>query len=202
MKKLITITGLIFFSTLFACQKVTTCANVQQVNEKVYMMEKYFAAYQPKMVWIYQNRTKAKTDSIYTANFSTAKTGQNKNCLTGDLTTFDMYSSYLAGGQPMKLKLGFEESGDQITNIFEIKDAAGNIVTQFYAKNDELNSFHNGGTKYPVQQNYQLFPDDPSLILPEYVRVDHLVFAPDFGLIQYVPKGTNDTFSLLRFYML
>ncbi|HRO41879.1 MAG TPA: hypothetical protein PL009_03545 [Flavipsychrobacter sp.] len=194
--------GIMSIFTFSACQKVTTCANVQQVNERVYMMEKYFHPYQPGVGYIFQNRDKTKTDSIYPANFSTAKTGQNKNCLTGDLTSFDMYSSYLAGGQPMKVKLGFEESGDQITNIFEIKDASGNIITQFYAKNDELSSFHKGGTKYPVQQNYQLLPDDPSLIFPEYVRVDHLVFAPDFALIQYVPKGTNDTFSLLGFYML
>src|SRR5690606_36305964 len=153
--------------------------------------------YQPGVGYIFQNRDKTRTDSIYTANFSTAKTGQNKNCLTGDLTTFDMYSSYLANGQPMKVKLGFEESGDQITNIFEIKDASGNIVTQFFAKNDELSSFHNGGTKYPVQQNYQLFPDDPSLLFPEYVQVNHLVFAPDFGVIQHGPQVPPDTFSFL-----
>src|SRR5690606_7489781 len=181
MKTIITLAWFILLSTIFSCQKVTTCAHVQQVNENVYMMEKYFHPYQPGVGYIFQNRDKTRTDSIYTANFSTAKTGQNKNCLTGNLTTFDMYSSYLAGGQAMKVKLGFEESGDAITNVFEIKDAAGNVVTQFFAKNEEFGSFHGNGNTYPVQQNYQLLPDDPVLVFPEYVQIDNLVFAPDFG---------------------
>ncbi len=187
---------------ILSCKKVVRCSNVQHVNERVYLMQKYLGGYRPGVAWIYQNRDKSRTDSVYLTNFSTGITGENNNCLSGDVTTFDMHSNYLAGGQMMKVRLGFDESRDQITNIFEIKDASGNIVCKLNAKNDDFTSFFNGSTRYSVQQNYSLSPNLPQIVLPEYIRVGSLIFAPDFGLVQFAATGTNDTFTMIKFVYL
>src|SRR5690606_7961908 len=123
----------ICFISVSACQKKVTCAGVQHVNEQVYLMEKFFSNYEQGTVWIYLNRDSTKYDSIYLSNFQTYNAGENKNCLTGDLTEFEMNSNYLASGQVVQARLGFDISGDQITNLFEWKDGQNNMLMQIFA---------------------------------------------------------------------
>ena len=68
---------------------------------------------------------------------------------------------------------------------------------------DDSLSFYNNET-YPVLNNYSLWQGNATSALPKVIRADGFVFAPNIGLVQYVPSFGdvyNDTFSLIKYYI-
>lgn len=197
MKKIILFT---FFTALCfsfsSCYK--RCKNVQHI-ERAYLMTKYFGNYIPGAWWVYLNRDSTKRDSIWVDNFKTTTVTDEDNCLSADEVSFDMHNQYLEPTQKLRVTIGFN-GNDLITNVYESYDANGNGYTRLQVRNDS-SSFYSGNIVFSILNNYPLWYGNPDYILPEVVKAGTLVFAPDFGLVQYVPLTTTDTFSLIKFHL-
>lgn len=197
MKKLILfalLAGICFAFT--SCYR--KCKNVQHI-ERARLMTKYFRNYVHGAWWVYLNRDSTKRDSIWVDNFKTTTITDKDNCLSADEVSFDMHHQYLEPTQKLVVTIGFNGS-DLITNSYESYDSNGNPYTFLNVRNDS-SSFYLGDSVFPILYNYPLWLGNPDYILPEAVKAGTLVFAPDFGLVQYVPLNTSDTFSLIKFHL-
>jgi len=174
------------------------CKEVRHI-ERAYIMERYFRNYIPGAWWVYLNRDSTKRDSIWVDNFKTKTITDEDNCLSANEVSFDMHNQFLEPTQKLKVTIGFNGS-DLITNSYETYDGDGKPYTFLNARNDS-SSFYLGDSIFPIINNYSLWYGNPDYILPEVVKAGTLVFAPDFGLVQYVPLNSSDTFSLIKFHL-
>lgn len=197
MKNFVLITiGFCVLNGFSSCYR--KCKSTQKV-ERALLMNRYFGNYKPGTSWVYLNRDSTKRDSIWLDNFKTITVTDHDHCLSGDELSFDMHYQYLEPTGRQRVTIGFNKP-DLVTNSFESYDTAKNGYTLLYVRNDS-SSFYVSDSVFPIIHNYPLWPGDPDYILPEAVKAGTLVFAPDFGLMQYVPLGSTDTFSLVKFIL-
>lgn len=196
MKKLILI-ALVAGSCFAFSSCYKKCKNVNHI-ERAYLMTKYFGNYVPGAWWVYLNRDSTKRDSIWVDNFKTTTITDEDNCLSADELTFDFHSSYYyLYFKPKKNIIGFN-GNDLLQNQFYSVDSIGIEHPGFYAKNEKNNFYQIGGIDHPVMQNYQLWSN---YVFPEVSIIGRIVVAPDFGIIQYAPTNSSDTFSLIKFHL-
>lgn len=157
----------------------------------------YFGGFKPGAYWIYLNRDSTKKDSIWLDNYNnwTVK-DRLETCIETDEISFDIHCEFLHY-KTSPVSISTNTFGDAETNQF---------TTDFIAFNmrDDSMSFYNGFGKYPILFNYHLWYNVPNQIFPKVISVNHIVFAPDIGIIQYVSSFGNtlgDTFSLTKYYI-
>jgi len=177
------------------------CKEVRHI-ERAYIMERYFRNYIPGAWWVYLNRDSTKRDSIWVDNFKTKTiTDDINDCLSADEVSFDFHSMYYYFlFKPKKFIIGYNGSDVSQSQLY-YEDSTGKQYPGFYATQNKPNFYEIGGIDYPVIQNYQLWSNNSNYIFPEVSVIGRIVVAPDFGIIQYAPTNSSDTFSLIKFHL-
>lgn len=161
-------------------------------------MVKYFDMYNPSAYWIYLNRDSSKKDSIWLDHYQIKHTGDAQvSCLEGENIQYDLHNTFIEGTNNLHIYIRFNGQ-DFRTSTFEAFDSNWTLYTRFRAKeNDSLFYFNN--TEIHPLSSYNIWPQDTTTIFFDVFQIGNLFFAPEIGLIQYVPTNSSDTFSLIKF---
>lgn len=159
----------------------------------------YFGNYKPGNYWIYLNRDSTKRDSVWVDNYKVERTGDGQfSCTEGNVISFDLHSNYLDSTKiiPTQIRRNGQDMYTTITQLYLVS------YYGYYSLNAKFNSdvFYLGVNKPPFVNNYTLW-NYSSATYDSVVGEDrNILIAPQVGIIQYVPVGTADTFSLIRFF--
>lgn len=159
------------------------------------LMQEYFGNYKPGNYWIYLNQDSTKRDSMWVSSYTTARGGDKMFCIEWEEIYFNLHTQYLHTSEPLSVILKNDGLGME-ANLFQINDAQSQSYTSLMAHSDSA-TFFMGYTPIPFTANFQL---SPTAVYPQVVQWGTITYAPAIGIIQYVPVGTADTFSLVKFH--
>ena len=193
MKK-VSFIGLFLAALTFnACRK--ECKTYTYVPMTRLMQEYFVDNYKPGNYWIYLNRDSTKRDSMWVDGYKTARGGDKMFCIEWDETYFTIHTQYLHASEPLYIALKNDGLGME-ANLFQIKDVKSQAYTNLMAHADSA-TFFMGYTPISFTADFQL---NPTAVYPQVVQWGTIVYAPNIGIIQYTPVGTEDTFSLIKFH--
>lgn len=188
--------------TSYSCNK-ERCNNPTFVP-RAKLMGEYFGNYKLGAYWIYLNRDSTKRDSVWVDNIEIAKGMNQYDCEYATGYGFDIHTEYIFIYEKMKkLTLGYN-AGDLYTNVLYMNEdrwlcCAREDSNSFYLPEVNLNT----GKRviFPFVANYQLWQNSFSSILDTVSIIDRIVVAPSIGIVQFFPTNSNDTFSLIKYYI-
>ncbi len=192
MKKIVSIVCVLIALTVASCNK---CKNPEHVP-RAKLMDEYFGSYKPGAYWIYLNKDSTKRDSLWVDDYNVRTlTDEHPNCLSMEFETYTLNSSYLEPSTKLNIELGSYSPDLKSTTFYTAYDANGNGYTTFYSSNDSAKFYYND-IAFDTLHNYKLWENQS---LPVVTKIGTLIFAPNLGLVQYMPLHLQDTFSLIKF---
>ncbi len=169
-----------------------------QYVERAPLMTKYFGNYKLGAYWIYYNRDSTKKDSIWAESFKTIHTGDAQfSCQEGDEIQFYLRNEHLEPTHKLQINIKFNGQ-DLSRTIFEALGTNGGLFTFFYATANGTKFLFNN-EELPMVNSYNIWHSDTNYTFNEVAQVGNLFFAPNIGLIQFIPTNSTDTFSLTKF---